>query len=71
MARVAFLAVLLSALTGNRSIQVALGVLTFLTIPATVYLGWYWASDAFGGLLLGSAVGVVGARWSRSAGRRA
>ena len=71
VARVAFLAVLLSALTGNRSVQVALAVLASLTIPATVYLGWHWASDALGGLLLGSGIGAVGVRWSRSARRRA
>ena len=71
VARVAFLAVLLSVLTGNRSIQVALVVLAGLTIPATVYLGWHWASDALGGLLLGSGIGVVGTLWARSAPRRA
>jgi len=70
VARVAFLAVVVSALTGNRSIQVAVGVLACLTMPATVYLGWHWASDALGGLLLGSGIGVVGALWSRSARRR-
>ncbi len=71
VARVAFLAVLGSALTGKRSVQVALAVLASLTIPATVYLGWHWASDAFGGLLLGSGIGVVGVGWSRSAATRA
>lgn len=71
VARAAFLAVLGSALTGNRGIQVALALVACLTVPATVYLGWHWTSDALGGLLLGSSTGLVGALWSRSAGRRA
>lgn len=70
VARLAFLAVVITAMTRSVAVAVALAALTALTMIARVYLGDHWTSDTVGGLLLGIAVGAVAAiRIGRPNGR--
>lgn len=54
----------------QRAVRVFLWVFLFLTVLATVYLGWHYAIDAVGGAVIGVAAVWLAARGTGNAMRR-
>jgi len=66
VARVAFLAVMISTLVPNLAIRVTLWVPVGATMRAQVYVGAHYPSDTVGGLALGIACGTAVVPWLRA-----
>ena len=63
VARVTFLAILLSGVTGSRLVRALAVIVVGWTLWARVYIGDHWVSDVFGALALGAAAGFAALAW--------
>lgn len=68
VARVTFLALLAGGIWRPSPVRMALGAVVLWTLWARVYIGDHWASDALGGLALGTFSGCVALLWLRRHG---
>lgn len=70
MARLTFLSVVAAALFPSRALLVLGAAFVAFSLFARVYIGDHWISDALGGLLLGSGIGVAAVAWMKATARR-
>lgn len=70
MARLSFLALVVAGLWPRTWIAVSGATFVAFSLFARVYIGDHWISDALGGLLLGTGIGVLAVGWMRATAHR-